>query len=246
MDMTREIELEYAADKIIRETRAYEGDYPAYSERDLARKVEQHREITEADLIEDAVKMEDEDNYKYLNTPIEVGEPLYDTDNPIDAEFRIKPGYELLLLALTHRSGLTSRQRTIIKFTLAGLSLRRIEEVSGIAKSTAGRELRIGMNLIKIRCEELEKYYNLELTAMLLDIQRDCYGGVLNEALFEDSPYGQQDNHLPPSRIKPPLFFPMKRRRSNLNSIKRLSHKLPKNEYTNRYQSRKKVGAIQK
>ena len=234
MDATTDAKLEYQADRMIRDTRAHEGDYPAYSERDLRTKVKSRREITEADLIWDAGQIDYDGDAKYLNSPLETGEHLYDSHNPIDAKFRIKPGYDLVLLLFAEGSGLTSRQRTLVKLTLAGLSLRRIERLFSIPKSTAGRELKAATAMMKQQREALEPDYDLDPTAIVPRLLRSGLpvpGSEWNlRAWLAEGAKGVTVRRVVAGTAKPVAISTRKRPQPHINFINRLGPGLPGSE----------------
>lgn len=172
MRLNTETELEFAADKIIRETKAYAGDYPAYSERDLRRKIQQHGEILMSDIVSSPVSGRSDGWSKSPNSPLDLCQPLWDAGIPSDAELPVKPGYDILAYVLLYASGLTPLRRLLAACALTGLSLRDIERTYGIPKSTAARQLESATEQMRRRRTELEQEYDLPRTAFLLALQR--------------------------------------------------------------------------
>lgn len=146
----KELELEFAGDKIIREAKAYKGDYPAFSERDLASRISKRGgEALEADLIAaftarkpdwaincvfDLLQRSDEELYNQGGIY-----SRYRSDNLPTEELIKRNDIKFKLLLLEETNAFTPRQKEVAKLHFRGLSVREIEKAIGIPKSTANR-----------------------------------------------------------------------------------------------------------
>lgn len=134
-----ELEREFAGDNIIRDTKAYKGEYPAYSERDLSSKIAKRGgEILQSDL-EFMVTKGDRDRKV---------ECIFDLFPDRKREVDLGESYPLLAkrdevrfrMWLVHQSKtFPPRQKEVVLLHLEGFSVRQIEQRTGVPKSTVSR-----------------------------------------------------------------------------------------------------------
>lgn len=144
--------LEYEADALIRLVKAYKGEYPARSERDLLRNVRRagsqvflrSGEISLSQLI-----LKSEDGKELPDTPLDYALPLWGdsfqpgTLDPYVTQYQMELSIRRRIKWEIANADLTPRQRLIMDLYADGLSLRDIEKKLGVSKSAVGREIQV-------------------------------------------------------------------------------------------------------